>query len=484
MNEPTHTYETEHTNIGEQILSRASSADITHYNQIECLFDSVENFPAWEEALNNAEESILIEMYIFADDAFGKKIRDILIEKSKQGLHVILVYDWFGSIKQHYTGFFKPLIQAGATVCCYNHIFFSKGLGLFSRNHRKMIIVDRKIAFVSGLCFSSNWEGNPDKNIPPWRDTGVCMQGPVVLQAIEAFKETLKSQGLTFPVKLENTPPICAAGNVSARLVAGKPDSGNMMRLDLLIISMAEATLWITDAYFMATSVYLTLLKNAAQDGVDVRLLVPKTSDIPWIGAVSRTQYRTLLRAGVRIFEWNGPMIHAKSCVADGHWARIGSTNLNISSWLANREIDITIQDKKVSELLQKKFLEDLTNATEVVLNEHEIAELVVKRPKKANLIRAKASAAARQAARLGGYLRGDIRTTGKPEDMALLSLGLFAIVLAIALLFFPRIIAVPLAIFLMIIGTTLIINVRSKLKNKNTTVTQNDVQQPSDQDE
>ncbi len=475
MDETTHTHETELTDIGEQILSRASSASITHYNQVECLFDSEENFPVWEEAINNAKESVLIEMYIFADDAFGKKIRELLIEKARQGLHIILVYDWFGSIKQHYTGFFKPLIQAGATVCCYNHISFSNGLGLFSRNHRKMIIVDRKIAFVSGLCFSSNWEGNAERNIPPWRDTGVSMQGPVVLQAIEAFKETLESQGLTFPNELENDTPICASGNVSARLVAGKPDSGNMIRLDLLIISMAEKSLWITDAYFMATSMYLNLLKNAAQDGVDVRLLVPKTSDIPWIGAVSRTQYRTLLRAGVRIFEWNGPMIHAKSCVADGHWARIGSTNLNISSWLANREIDITIQDKNVSELLQKKFLEDLSNATEVVLNEHEIAELIAKRPKKANLIRAKASAAARQAARLGVYLRGDIRTTGKPEDMAILSFGLFAIVLAVALLFFPRIIAVPLALILIIIGTTLIINVRSKLKNSPSTSTNKD---------
>ena len=127
-----------------------------------------------------------------------------------------------------------------------------------------------------------------------------------------------------------------------------------MMRLDLLAVSMARKTLWITDAYFMPTRMYAQGLINAAKDGVDVRVLVPSTSDIKWIGAVSRTQYRTLLEAGVRVFEWNGSMIHAKMSVVDGMWARVGSTNLNFSSWFANRELDVAIEDRATVDYLEQ----------------------------------------------------------------------------------------------------------------------------------
>ena len=458
----------EYATLGEQILSRASSAPASHNNQVSCLYDSTENFPEWETALNHAEESILIEMYIFDNDEFGSKIRNILIKKARTGVCVVLIYDWFGSIKSHYSGFFKPLIEAGATVAPYNKPSFSSGVDLLARNHRKLIIVDRQTVFVSGLCFSGQWQGNPAKNKQPWRDTGVKLTGPIVVQALDAFYDTLTSENIPLPERLLTPPESAVTGKVTTRLVAGKPGTGNMIRLDLFIIGLAQETLWITDAYFMATGTYLNQLKNAAQDGVDVRLLVPNTSDIAWIGAVSRTQYRSLLQAGVRIFEWNGAMIHAKSCVADGYWARIGSTNLNLSSWLANREIDITIQDRTIAESLQTKFLEDLNNATEVILNEKETAELKAIRPKKRNSVRAKASAAARQAMRLGGYLRGNTRTIGRPENMALLSLSVFVIVLAVLFFLFPKLIAYPLALLLTISGTMLAANaINQQIKDK-----------------
>jgi CDP-diacylglycerol--glycerol-3-phosphate 3-phosphatidyltransferase/cardiolipin synthase len=150
--------------------------------------------------------------------------------------------------------------------------------------------------------------------------------------------------------------PIPDSGTIAARLIATTPSTAHMMRLDLLIASFARRTLWLTDAYFMGTSTYLSALKQAARDGVDVRLLVPRSSDIRWIATVSRTMYRPLLESGVRVFEWNGPMIHAKTAVADGRWARIGSTNLNISSWLANREIDVAIEDESVAGELAARF--------------------------------------------------------------------------------------------------------------------------------
>lgn len=446
--------------IAEQIFARSAGAQLTLNNQVKCLFNSSENFPAWEEAISSAQESILIEMYIFASNDFGKRIRDILIEKAQQGIQVYLIYDWLGSLKQHYTRFFSPLIHAGAVVVAYNRPALNNGFGLFARDHRKLIIVDRSVAFIGGLCISSLWEGDEAKGIPQWRDTGIRLKGGIVNDAISAFAETLYTEKISLPANLSSANQNqMINGNVAARLIATTPASANMMRLDLLIISLARQTLWITDAYFMATGMYLNLLKSAAADGVDVRLLVPKTSDIRWIGTVSRTQYRPLLEAGIRVFEWNGAMIHAKSAVVDSRWVRVGSTNLNISSWLANREIDVAIEDKAIANELQDQFLRDLENATEVILANQKTT-LKHPRAKASNPPRAKAKAATRQAFRFGEVLDATVRGTrmvSENEAFSFVSLGIFFFILATTFFFFPNLIAIPLSLLFCLSGIALV---------------------------
>jgi cardiolipin synthase A/B len=143
--------------------------------------------------------------------------------------------------------------------------------------------------------------------------------------------------------------------------------TGAMFRVDLLVAAMARRLLWITDAYFISHGPYVEALRQAAHDGVDVRLLLPQGSDVGWTVPISRTLYRTLLEAGVRIFEWNGTMIHAKTAVADSRWSRIGSTNLNINSWFGNWELDLAIDDEQTALALESHFREDLANATEIV---------------------------------------------------------------------------------------------------------------------
>ena len=128
------------------------------------------------------------------------------------------------------------------------------------------------------------------------------------------------------------------------RVVATVPNTAGLFRVDQLVAAMARKTLWLTDAYYAGTAAYVEALRAAARDGVDVRLLVPGASDIPLIRPFSRAGYRPLLEAGVRVFEWNGSMIHAKTAVADGRWARVGSTNLNVASWLGNRELDVIVE--------------------------------------------------------------------------------------------------------------------------------------------
>ena len=161
-----------------------------------------------------------------------------------------------------------------------------------------------------------------------------------------------------------------ADGDMQVRVVATEPATVGMLRLDELVAALARNRLWLTDAYYAGTTLYVQGLRAAAKDGVDVRLLVPNGTDIPLLRPLSRAGYRPLLEAGVRIFEWNGTMLHAKTAVADGRWARVGSTNLNIASWFGNCELDAVVEDDRFAAQMEEMYLQDLTNATEVVLDE------------------------------------------------------------------------------------------------------------------
>src|SRR6185312_5284467 len=203
----------------------------------------------------------------------------------------------------------------------------------------------------------------------PWRDTGVALRGPVVTELEAAFAQSWSATGTPlreFPSAAEPTTP---AGDVALRLIATQPSTAGMYRLDQLIASLATRTLWLTDAYFVGIAPYVQALVAAARDGVDVRLLVPGSSDIPAVANMSRAGYRPLLKAGIRVFEWNGSMLHAKTAVADGQWARVGSSNLNLASWLSNREIDVAIEDAGFAAQLAAQYEQDLGHATEIVLS-------------------------------------------------------------------------------------------------------------------
>src|SRR3954451_7917632 len=159
------------------------------------------------------------------------------------------------------------------------------------------------------------------------------------------------------------------AGDTAVRVIATVPFTAGMSRLDELVAALAKTRLWLTDAYYAGITSYVQPLTSAAKDGVDVRLLVPNGTDIPLLRPLSRAGYRPLLEAGVRVFEWNGPMLHAKTAVADGHWARVGSSNLNVSSWFGNFELDLVVEDERFGQDMDAMYLEDLSNATEVVLD-------------------------------------------------------------------------------------------------------------------
>lgn len=358
--------------LADQAFSRAAGAPLIDGNTVRILRDARENYPAWLDAIRSAQHWIHFESYIIHDDRCGKEFADALIERARAGVAVRVVYDWLGAITATTWMFWHRLRKAGAEVRAFNQPRLDSPLGWMSRDHRKMLGVDGRVGFVTGLCVGDMWVGGERCNgAEAWRDTGVEIVGPAVADIEQSFADVWAHTGPPLPAAELVVNPGLPAGNISLRVIATKPAVAGMFRLDQLVSALARQTLWITDAYFIGASPYVQGLVAAAEDSVDVRLLVPGSgSDLPVIQQLTRSGYRPLLEAGVRIFEWKGSMIHSKTAVADGKWARVGSSNVNVQSWLGNWELDVAIEDEGFGRAMEQMFLEDLENATEIVLHE------------------------------------------------------------------------------------------------------------------
>src|SRR5262245_46536246 len=329
--------------LADQAFSRAAGAPLVEGNEVRLLCDAAENYPAWLEAINNAKHWVHFESYILRDDITGREFAAAMMAAARRGVRVRIIYDWLGALTATTWMFWERLRRAGIEVRAFNPPRLDSPFGWLSRDHRKMLGADGTVGFVTGLCVGDVWWGRErNKGADPWRDTGIEIRGPAVAEVEQAFAETWMATGPRLPA--EEVPvdgSIAAAGSVALRVIGTRPSTAGIFRLDQLVSAFARERLWITDAYFVGASPYVQALCAAASDGVDVRLLVPGSStDLPIIQRLTRAGYRGLLESGVRIFEWNGTMVHAKTAVADGRWARVGSTNLNIQSWLGNWELD------------------------------------------------------------------------------------------------------------------------------------------------
>ena len=431
----------------------ASGAALTMRNSVKLLLDARENFPAWLASIAAAKHYILFESYIIADDGVGHQFIEALAERARSGVRVCVVYDWLGSTKLRKP--WEPLRAAGAEIRCFNPPSVESPLAWLTRDHRKCIVVDGEVAYVSGLCVSSIWEGNRAKRLQPWRDTGVELRGESVADVEAAFAQVWRAcGGQPFTVARPSPGPV---GDVRVRVIAGVPNSASTYRTDLLVASLAREQLWLTDAYFVGTSAYTQALRAAASDGVDVRLLVPGASDVPAVSPLSRAGYRALLEGGVRVYEWNGTMLHAKTAVADGRWSRVGSTNLNLVSWMSNYELDVAIEDRTFSEAMAAQYERDLAQSTEIVLTSRNrvrrteprapdpVAEGAARRAMSGSAGRAAAGAVSVGSA-LGAALTNR-RTLGQAEAGLLTVVAVFTVCVAILAAWFPRILAWPVAV-------------------------------------
>jgi cardiolipin synthase len=450
----------------DQVLSRTAGAPIVGGNRVRLLRDAIENYPAWLDAIETATKWIHFESYIIHEDDAGRAFADILAAKALQGVKVRVVYDWLGGLGKTSRRFWQRLRKAGIEVRCFNPPRLDSPLGWIPRDHRKMIGIDGEVAFVTGLCVGRRWIGETGNAVDPWRDTGIEVRGPAVAHIEAAFAQVWASLGTglkTGEIPQEDTIP--QAGEVTLRVVASVPNAAGLYRLDQQIAALAKRYLWLTDAYYVGITPYVQALRAAARDGVEVRLLVPGASDIPLLRVVSRAGYKPLLDAGVRVFEWNGSMIHAKTAVADGRWARVGSTNLNLASWVGNYELDVVVEDEAFAAEMEEMYLDDLENATEIVLVAGRRARPLEKRRRK--ILRpvgpgtGSVGRVGVGAIRIGNAVGAAItnhRVLG-PAEARVTSLGGTALlVFAIIAVLLPRWVTIPIAIITGWIGVALLV--------------------------
>lgn len=452
--------------LADQAFSRAAGAPLVGGNSVRLLKDAAENYPAWLDAIRSAERHVHFESYIIHEDDAGWTFADALTAKAREGVRVRLVYDWMGGFGKTSRSFWNHLRAGGVEVRCYNPPRLDSPFGWLSRDHRKMLAVDGRVGFVTGLCVGRMWVGVPEQRIEPWRDTGVEIRGPAVADVERAFAQVWAMLGAPVPEdELVSGDALAPEGRVRLRVVATTPSTAGMLRLDQLVAAMARERLWLTDAYYAGMTTYVQALRAAARDGVDVRLLVPNGTDIPVLRPLSRAGYRPLLEAGVRVFEWNGTMLHAKTAVADSRWARVGSTNLNVASWFGNCELDAVVEDETFARAMEEMYLRDLTNATEVVLDEKRRVRAPGEPPHPRPRLTVgggggSVGRAAAGAVRIGnavGAAFTNRRVLEPVEARLMFTFGSLLLALAVLFAFFPRVLVYPLVVLFAWIGVALL---------------------------
>lgn len=352
-------------NIITRALDRATGSRAIPGNRVDLLLDGPVAYPVMLDLIARARHRIHFENYIIHDDPTGWRFAEALAERARAGVRVRVLADWLGS---HGTGrpYWNFLRKAGVEV----RLFGPPSWDLFRnflRDHRKLVSVDGLDAVTGGLCIGDQWAGRPDRGVQPWRDTAVRIIGPAVPVLDIAFARTWAAAGGEIP-PAETMEAPAEQGDAVVRVIAVEPGQARSYRTIQLLVAGAADQVWITDAYLVPPPPLLQGLLDAASDGTDVRLLVPGASDLPIVRNLTRSGYRDLLSAAVRILEWDGPMLHAKTLVVDGRFGRVGSSNLNASSLLGNYELDILVEDREFCVALEAQFRIDASHSSEILL--------------------------------------------------------------------------------------------------------------------
>ena len=385
----------------DEIESAITRRPLVGGNEVTLLVNGPATHAAQLAAIARARHHIHLITYILADDELGQKYRDALIERARAGVRVRMIYDGFGGVTVG-SAYLDALERAGIEVHVYSSInpLEQPEVWRYSqRNHRKILIVDGRVAFTGGINIVDNYEkstGSYKKSTASgssergWRDTQIRIAGPAAAEFQRLFFADWEREVAPIRDDADYWPALRARGGDWVRAVAKQgADVSDQVRSRiarlwpvhfdrkrhaiyasyLAAISESRKRVWITQAYFAPNAEFRDALASAARRGCDVRLLVPANSDIGLVYHASRHEYTPLLRAGVRIFEYEGTVLHAKTAVVDGVWSTVGSSNLDYLSFIHNDEANATIIGHAFAREMERMFESDLANAREVTLD-------------------------------------------------------------------------------------------------------------------
>jgi cardiolipin synthase A/B len=359
-----------------KIEAAITGAPLIGGNRVALLQNGPAAYSAMFAAIQNARNSINLETFIFTDDDTGRRFAALLEQAHRRGVQTNVIYDGFGSL--HTPGkFFDDMRQAGVSVVEFNPINPFAARFTFSlnhRDHRKLLIIDGKIAFTGGINISGDYEkgisGAPHgTNVPNlWRDTDIEVQGPAVTELQKLFvAHWVKQTGHLLP-NADYFPDEDEPGNVSVRVIGSSQDAGFSQMYVALVSAIwhAERRVHITTAYFAPDPQLMRALEEAARRGVDVELILPRHSDYAVARYAAQTHYEELLDAGVKIYERRDAILHAKTVTIDGVWSTVGSTNLDWLSFASDDEINVTILDPQFASQMEQAFAADREQSAEI----------------------------------------------------------------------------------------------------------------------
>lgn len=361
---------------------QATGVPLIAGNKVTLLFDGPATMREMMAAARAATSSINLETYIFDADEIGNQFADLLIEKQRQGVAVNIMVDAVGALATP-AAFFDRMRGAGIRLLIFNPVNPAKARGkweLNNRNHRKLMVVDGKVAFTGGINISSTYANSSlfrsrkkpdqvDSDKVGWRDTHVKIEGPAVAPLQWSFLDLwVKQDGGELP-QATYFPTLSPVGDKIIRVLASDPDhESDIYKALVVAITEAKTSIHITSAYFVPDQQIVDALIAAAKRGVDVRLVLPGVSDHGLIRYAGQAFYDQLLSGGVRIFELQIAVLHAKTAVIDGGWSTIGSANIDRRSFIHNYELNVVVVDPAFGASMESAFNEDLRDSKEVTL--------------------------------------------------------------------------------------------------------------------
>jgi len=349
----------------EHALSSALATTMVGGNRMTRLENGTQFYPEMLAAIVSAQRSIALECYIFHPGHTGDAFTAALVERARSGVHIRIILDAFGSrrLRRRHV---RRLAAAGCQIAWHPRARWRRAHRLTNSTHRELLVVDGEVAFTGGAGIS-DWWATDCKGQPPWRDTMVRVEGPIVASCQAVFAENwLECRG-DIMAGDEWFPPIAPCGTTAAMVVKNSLSFAGSRALFQALIECASSEIRLATPYFVPDPSFLSALIERARNGVSVIILLPgHRMDHPWVRLSSRRLFRPLLDAGIRLFEYQPSMIHQKLMVVDHLWSVVGTTNFDMMSFEYLDEINIAVRDEAFARELQAQHDADLARSVEL----------------------------------------------------------------------------------------------------------------------